>query len=235
MSLRTALFAAIALAALAVPCVAVAQQCPATQIGQACNGGAGSCVASMCTTDDDAGVQTPVACGFCEPVTCPMTEVGQPCEGGTCTQATCRAADDAGQETQETCAVCTGAQPGACSAAQSGQLCADGGVCTMMSTRALGPAGALPPSDLFYPIWVCYEAPEAGGVEVDASLGLAHSVGDASSADTGTPAAAASGGSGSSGCDVSEARANGSGGYAGLLFAAIVVAGSRRRSRYVGR
>jgi hypothetical protein len=103
----------------------------------------------------------------------------------------------------------------------------------MMLSRVLGPAGAPPPSDLFYPTWVCYVAPEAGPLDVDARAGLS------GNADSGAPAHAsatdagsqgAGGGGGGGGCDLPAGESSVPG--IGLLL--MCVGGAitwRRRSR----
>ncbi len=223
---------ALAIAACLVPRIASAQQCPASSAGQACNGGAGLCVASTCSYYD-GGVSVPTPCAFCEPVACPAAEVGQPCEGGTCTAATCRG-PDAGPDGG--CTICASPPTNACAPADTGKPCGDGGVCTMMLNRLLGPAGAPPPSDLFYPTWVCYVAPPPGPCCVDAGAGL--SVGgddaggsphatEADAGSLGATAGGASNGGGGGGCDVSTGAASLSG--AVLLLCAGGALKRRRR------
>jgi hypothetical protein len=225
---------AFALAILAFGRPAAGQQCPVAEVGQPCNGGAGSCVQSMCTIYD-AGVPLGQPCAFCEPVACPIAEVGQACEGGTCTQATCTGSDDAGQGARQTCAVCASPQANACSPAQVGQTCSNGGVCTMMDTRALGPAGSPPPAELYYPITVCVVAPvtpDGGALDVDAAAGHALSSNDAA-APSDAQAGLSTASSGGTGCDLS-GGAGGLSSWGPLLLLGGLVAAAHRRWGRVG-
>jgi hypothetical protein len=242
---------ALALAMVLFGPAASAQSCPPSEFGKSCGPfgspfpglpqWVGVCIAATCSSqnlDDGAVSQQP--CGFCEPVACPVPEIGQPCDAGTCTQATCRGTDDAGNASSQACGVCIVPIPG-CSSANLGAPCANGGTCMTGTVRAKGPAGAAPPSDLVYSTPECVvplTVPDGGDLDVDASIsatpqaadGAASAPGaDASSGD----AATSSRGSGS-GCDVAAGRGlrtrypRG----IGLLFAAaaLLVAMKRRRS-----
>jgi MYXO-CTERM domain-containing protein len=218
--------AAAILSGVVMPRAALAQQCAVSQVGQLCAGGAGACVQSTCTSYD-AGVSQDEPCAFCEPVACPVAQVGQPCEAGTCTQATCTTSDDAGNAVRQTCAVCTTSPADSCSQAQSGQACDGGGVCTSSAIRALGPAGLPPPAELYYPVWLCVVTPEAGPCCVDAGVTLGLSPGDGSAPSKSSVGSNSAG----SGCDLSAGDANSSTPHLGLLFGGLVAAVARRRNR----
>jgi len=175
------------------------------------------------------GGMTDEPCGRCEPFACPLAEVGQPCEGGTCTQATC----EGGDAGRQTCAVCASPQTGACSQAQVGQACPDGGVCTMMDTRSLGPAGAPPPANLYYPVSVCVvtpATPEGGALDVDAAAEHTLPSNDAA-APSDAPPGASTAPSGGKGCDLSGGATGLSAGGLWLLLGGLVSAVRRRRGR----
>ncbi len=231
-----------------------AQSCPPSEFGQSCGPfgspfpglpqWVGICIASTCSSSnpDDGGV-TEQACGFCEPVACPTSEIGQPCEAGTCTQATCRGPDDAGNSTSQTCGACIVPIPG-CTSSNLGAACGDGGTCMTGTVRARGPAGAAPPSDLFYSTPQCVvpvSVPDGGSLDVDASIGAAHNPAeDAASAPaaqgSGDASAASRGSGGSSGCDIAGRGlpTRGPGGI-GLLFAAAATFVAWRRWPRRGR
>jgi hypothetical protein len=233
----------VALAALLFAAPASAQQCPASEFGKSCGPGgsafpglpawAGLCIQSTCSSENpDDGAVTEQPCGFCEPVACPTSEIGQPCEGGICTQATCRGADDAGNGTSQACGVCISPSSD-CTSANDGAPCGDGGTCMMASVRALGPAGSPPAADLFYSAPQCVVpavVPEGGTFDIDASLGGTPHAADGSAAlDAGaTSTGAASTSSSKSGCGV--APGAGPRGL-GFAFAASVLLGRLRRRR----
>jgi hypothetical protein len=206
----------------AAPQFAFAQQCPVAETGQACVGGTGVCVPSTCSYED-GGVSVQEPCAFCEPVACPLAAIGQPCDAGTCTQATC-SGPEAGLRAD--CAVCTSPPSNACDQAQSGQACSGVGVCTMTDTGALGPAGAPPGSELYYPITVCIVTPEASAQDVDAATGLGLSGGNAGA----VVSARSSSGSGGGGCSVTDASAGAMVGP-GLCVVALVAIRRRRAGR----
>jgi MYXO-CTERM domain-containing protein len=107
------------------------------------------------------------------------------------------------------------------------------------TVRALGPAGAPPPSDLFYSTVQCVaplDVPDGGALDVDAGLAAAHNAGgDASTTATnasgGDASTSSQGAGGHSGCEM--AAGGGSQtrdlGGIGLLFAATLVSRRRRR------
>jgi hypothetical protein len=241
---------ALALAMVLFGPAASAQSCPPSQFGQSCGPfgspfpglpqWVGVCIASTCSSqnlDDGAVSQQP--CGFCEPVACPVPEVGHPCDAGTCTQATCRGTDDAGNASSQTCGVCIVPIPG-CSSANLGASCGDGGTCMTGTVRALGPAGAAPPSDLFYSTSECVvplAVPDGGSLDVDASIGAGpHAAEDAAAADasSGDAPTSSRGSDDGSGCDVARGRGPGTRHPRGigllLTAAAMLVAMRRRRS-----
>lgn len=164
---------ALALAMVLFGPAASAQSCPPSEFGKSCGPfgspfpglpqWVGVCIASTCSSENqDDGAVSRQPCGFCEPVACPVPEVGQPCDAGTCTQATCRGTDDAGNPTSQTCGVCIVPILG-CSSANLGAPCGDGGTCMTGTVRAPGPAGAAPPSDLFYSTPQCVRPPKRAG------------------------------------------------------------------------
>ena len=242
---------ALAIAMLLFGPTASAQSCPPSEFGQSCGpfGSSfpglpqwvGVCIASTCSSEnpgDGAVSQQPY--GFCEPVACPVPELGQLCDAGTCTQATCRGPDDAGNPTSQNCGVCIVPIPG-CSSANLGAPCGEGGTCMTGTVRALGPAGAAPPADLFYSTPQCVvplNVPDSGALEVDASIGATARgangdspapVADGSGEDVST---SSRGSGGSSGCDVAAGggrRTQGPRGI-GLLFTAAALLVAMRRA-----
>ncbi|MGA7122630.1 MAG: hypothetical protein WBY94_21195 [Polyangiaceae bacterium] len=241
---------ALAIAMLLFGPTASAQSCPPSEFCQSCGpfGSSfpglpqwvGVCIASTCSSEnpgDGAVSQQPY--GFCEPVACPVPELGQLCDAGTCTQATCRGPDDAGNPTSQNCGVCIVPIPG-CSSANLGAPCGEGGTCMTGTVRALGPAGAAPPADLFYSTPQCVvplNVPDSGALEVDASIGATARgangdspapVADGSGEDVST---SSRGSGGSSGCDVAAGggrRTQGPRGI-GLLFTAAALLVAMRR------
>jgi MYXO-CTERM domain-containing protein len=190
-----------AFALLAVSRSAAGQECPAAEFGQPCTGGnVGTCVQLTCSSVDSDGGTTEQPCGKCEPVECPTTAIGQPCEAGTCTAATCESLEGG------PCAVCVAPDPNACPADQAGMPCSDGGTCTASNDKALGPAGAGPPSQVVYSVWTCQVPvvlPDGGNDlmnEVDASAEQGTTGGAAHATSNGGNARASNGGSG---CGVS--------------------------------
>ena len=118
---------------------------------------------------------------------CPMSDIGQPCEAGTCTQATCLVVDDAGSSRRQTCGVCLSPPPD-CTSTNVGAACGEGGVCTIGTVRALGPAGTPPPSQLYYSVSECLVPVSAGdGQDVDAAALGFPSAGDGSTASASPP------------------------------------------------
>jgi hypothetical protein len=108
------------------------------------------------------------------------------------------------------------------------------------TVRTTGPAGAAPPSDLFYSTPECVvplNVPDGGGLDVDASIGATPHAGDgaapAPAADASSVDASTSsrGSGGSSGCDVAAGRGrrtHGPRGF-GLLFTAAAMLVAMRR------
>jgi hypothetical protein len=242
---KITLLAAVSLVAWAQP--AQAQKCPAASVGQSCATGVdfvgwwgtGLCVASTCGTTAADGAATVQPCGFCEPIACPMAQIGQPCEAGTCTQATCLVVHDAGSGSREPCSVCASPPPDQCSMSEVGQSCGDGGVCMANRTRTYGPAGAPPPSQVTYPVWQCV-VPSYSDADVDAASSLGLAAGDDSGAtealpDSGgskaPPGSSAATGSGSSGCGISAAGGGAGAGLSLLASVALTVVSLRRRRR----
>ena len=241
---------ALALATVLFGPAASAQSCPPSEFGRSCGPfgspfpglpqWVGVCIASTCSSENpDDGAVSQQPCGFCQPIACPVPEIGQPCDAGACTQATCRGTDDAGNSTSQTCGVCIVPIP-VCSSANLGAPCGDGGTCMTGTVRTTGPAGAAPPSDLFYSTPECVvplNVPDGGGLDVDASIGATPHAGDgaapapaadASSVDTST---SSRGSGGSSGCDVAAGRGrrtHGPRGF-GLLFTAAAMLVAMRR------
>jgi hypothetical protein len=220
---------ALSLAIVLFGPAASAQSCPPSEFGKSCGpfGSSfpglpqwvGVCIASTCSSENpDDGAVSEQPCGFCQPVACPVPEIGQPCDAGTCTQATCRGTDDAGNPSSQTCGVCIVPIPG-CSSANLGAPCGDGGTCMTGMVRTTGPAGAAPPSDLFYSTPECVvplNVPDGGDLDVDASVratphapdgAASAAAADASSEDASTSSRGSGRGSGgSSGCDIAAER-----------------------------
>jgi hypothetical protein len=145
---------ALALATVLFGPAASAQSCPPSEFGRSCGPfgspfpglpqWVGVCIASTCSSENpDDGAVSQQPCGFCQPIACPVPEIGQPCDAGACTQATCRGTDDAGNSTSQTCGVCIVPIPG-CSSANLGAPCGDGGTCMFGNGSHDGPGGGGP-------------------------------------------------------------------------------------------
>ncbi|HTB75079.1 MAG TPA: hypothetical protein VK762_17635, partial [Polyangiaceae bacterium] len=99
---------------------------------------------------------------------CPVSQIGQPCAGGTttCVEATCTANPGPGA-TSTTCGVCTYVPGVYCLPADVGKACSDGGVCSAGgSSSGSGGNGSV----TSYGLQTC-EAPVDAGASSSGGLG----------------------------------------------------------------
>ncbi len=111
---------------------------------------------------------------------CPVPQIGQACDAGTCVQATCTDTDVAGSSTIRSCGACVELGPNSCSPEDVGHPCDDaGGVCSPFSEGMGGGSttGAGPSFQITYSLATCTipgdatggGAPGRGVAEADAS------------------------------------------------------------------